>query len=59
MISPEGERVGLTKVRNIIIYFFVNEQTLAVHFIMKWNSAFQGSELAGQTMAGAVILTMK
>ena len=32
MISPEGERVGLTKVINIIISFFVNEKTLCCPF---------------------------
>ena len=32
MISPEGERVGLTKVRSIIVSFFVNEKTLCCPF---------------------------
>ena len=32
MISPEGERVGLTKVIYIIISFFVNEKTLCCPF---------------------------
>ena len=32
MISPEGERVGLTKVINKIISFFVNEKTLCCPF---------------------------
>ena len=38
MISPEGERVGLTKVRNIIFHFFVDEQTLCCPFYnkIKW-----------------------
>ena len=36
MISPEGERVGLTKVINIIISFFVNKKNPLLS-ILFWN----------------------
>ena len=40
MISPEGERVGLTKVINIIISFFVNEKTLCCPFDIEIKGRF-------------------